>query len=243
MANIVIVKNVQGSGYKFDNDWMPGPKAYFTRMLEAGKPEYFEEADAINEAFKLVPPGKGVLNGSINPDASIGTDGDFYLNTATKTFFGPKAAGAWPAGFSLVGPAGNTAASTTPFTPATPANWNATPANVAAALNEAAARIKAAEGILLSVNAGSGHVAAYAPGANKTLFLNCEYKDNTQTGGFLRLFVATDNAGAITKATHFGSVVEDSMTSFGCSASGNTLTLIPLLVSGNATGTLRIYQS
>lgn len=50
--------------------------------------------------------GKTVLNGSIDPTGSTGTDGDFYINTATNTLFGPKAAGVWPAGVSLVGPAG-----------------------------------------------------------------------------------------------------------------------------------------
>jgi uncharacterized protein (TIGR02145 family) len=33
-------------------------------------------------------------------------NGDFYINTATNTLFGPKANGTWPAGVSLVGPQG-----------------------------------------------------------------------------------------------------------------------------------------
>jgi hypothetical protein len=48
--------------------------------------------------------GKTVLNGAIDPTTE-GVDGDFYLNTATHTIFGPKS-GTWPAGVSLVGPAG-----------------------------------------------------------------------------------------------------------------------------------------
>lgn len=54
--------------------------------------------------------GKTLLNGMVDPTAGIGVDGDFYTNTATSTFFGPKAAGAWPAGVSIVGPAGATGA-------------------------------------------------------------------------------------------------------------------------------------
>lgn len=50
--------------------------------------------------------GKSVLNGTSDPAAGIGTDGDFFLNTTTATLFGPKVAGAWPAGISLVGPPG-----------------------------------------------------------------------------------------------------------------------------------------
>ena len=54
--------------------------------------------------------GKTVLNGTIPPAAVTGANGDFYINTATNTIFGPKAAGAWPAtGTSLVGPAGSNA--------------------------------------------------------------------------------------------------------------------------------------
>jgi hypothetical protein len=50
--------------------------------------------------------GTAVLNGNTNPAAGTGVNGDFYINTATNTIYGPKANGAWPAGVSLVGPAG-----------------------------------------------------------------------------------------------------------------------------------------
>ena len=49
--------------------------------------------------------GQTVLNGVVDPTTE-GTDGDFYINTATNFIFGPKAAGVWPAGVSLVGPTG-----------------------------------------------------------------------------------------------------------------------------------------
>jgi len=50
--------------------------------------------------------GKTVLNGTVNPGAGVGVNGDFYINTNTWTIFGPKAAGVWPAGTSMVGPQG-----------------------------------------------------------------------------------------------------------------------------------------
>ncbi|MEY3048646.1 MAG: hypothetical protein RL365_684 [Bacteroidota bacterium] len=50
--------------------------------------------------------GTAVLNGNTNPAPGTGVNGDFYINTATNTIYGPKANGAWPAGVSLVGPAG-----------------------------------------------------------------------------------------------------------------------------------------
>ena len=53
--------------------------------------------------------GKTILNGTTNPsNISTGTDGDFYINTGTFMFFGPKAGGVWPAGTSLAGADGAT---------------------------------------------------------------------------------------------------------------------------------------
>jgi hypothetical protein len=52
--------------------------------------------------------GKAVRNGTSNPVSDTGVDGDFYINTAANTLFGPKANGAWPSGVSLVGPTGAT---------------------------------------------------------------------------------------------------------------------------------------
>lgn len=55
--------------------------------------------------------GNTVLNGTVDPTATQGVDGDFYLNTETNTLFGPKASGVWPtAGTSLIGPTGATGA-------------------------------------------------------------------------------------------------------------------------------------
>ena len=53
--------------------------------------------------------GKTVLNGAVDP-TSEGVDGDFYINTASNEIFGPKAAGVWGTGTSLVGPTGATGA-------------------------------------------------------------------------------------------------------------------------------------
>ena len=39
-------------------------------------------------------------------DNSIGVDGDFFMNTASRTFFGPKENGMWPPGFSMEGSQG-----------------------------------------------------------------------------------------------------------------------------------------
>lgn len=53
--------------------------------------------------------GKTILSGAVDPTTE-GTNGDFYINTAANTIFGPKAAGVWGSGTSIVGPAGATGA-------------------------------------------------------------------------------------------------------------------------------------
>lgn len=50
--------------------------------------------------------GNTILYGDVDPTAADGVDGNFFINKATWFIFGPKAAGSWPAGTSLVGPAG-----------------------------------------------------------------------------------------------------------------------------------------
>lgn len=52
--------------------------------------------------------GKTVRNGSGAPSGAIGVDGDFYINTAAETIYGPKTAGAWGSPTALIGPAGAT---------------------------------------------------------------------------------------------------------------------------------------
>ena len=54
--------------------------------------------------------GKTILSGTIAPSSGVGTDGDYYYNRTTTTFYGPKASGSWPTGIVLVGPTGATGA-------------------------------------------------------------------------------------------------------------------------------------
>ena len=56
--------------------------------------------------------GYAVLSGVVAPTAE-GVNGDFFIDTATSTIYGPKAAGSWPSGVLLVGPTGPTGAAST----------------------------------------------------------------------------------------------------------------------------------
>ena len=51
--------------------------------------------------------GRTLLNGIKDPESTVGTPGDMFINSDTKTLFGPKNLdGTWPAGVSMVGPQG-----------------------------------------------------------------------------------------------------------------------------------------
>lgn len=57
------------------------------------------------------PNGSTILNGTSDPLTTTGNDNDFYINTTTGQFFGPKTAGEWGVGTSMRGydgPAGAT---------------------------------------------------------------------------------------------------------------------------------------
>jgi hypothetical protein len=51
--------------------------------------------------------GKTLWNGTTDPASTWGAPGDMFINSVTKTLFGPKdLTTGWPAGVSMVGPAG-----------------------------------------------------------------------------------------------------------------------------------------
>lgn len=50
--------------------------------------------------------GKTLRNGSGAPSAGLGVDGDFYIDPTAQLIYGPKAAGAWPAGVNYKGATG-----------------------------------------------------------------------------------------------------------------------------------------
>lgn len=51
--------------------------------------------------------GKTLWNGVKDPESTWGAPGDMFINSVTKTLFGPKNLdGTWPTGVSMVGPAG-----------------------------------------------------------------------------------------------------------------------------------------
>lgn len=69
------------------------------------------DATDYNTAWGARPAdGLNVLNGAAAPTGGDGVDGEFWIDTTAWDIYGPKSGGAWPAGVSLVGPAGDTGA-------------------------------------------------------------------------------------------------------------------------------------
>jgi hypothetical protein len=52
--------------------------------------------------------GASVVSVGGTPNANVGRDGDLAFDVTGKQFFGPKAAGVWPAAVSIAGPTGPT---------------------------------------------------------------------------------------------------------------------------------------
>jgi hypothetical protein len=58
--------------------------------------------------------GNAVLSGATGPTGTDGSNGDFWLDTSAHLLYGPKDAGSWGTGVSLVGPTGATGATGEP---------------------------------------------------------------------------------------------------------------------------------
>jgi hypothetical protein len=52
------------------------------------------------------PTGLSLRSGAGAPSNSLGSNGEFYINTTANTIYGPKASGVWSSPVSLIGPAG-----------------------------------------------------------------------------------------------------------------------------------------
>ena len=65
-----------------------------------------ERAVRINTT--VTNPTSAIRYGVGPPTGRVGVDGDFYVDTANYLFYGPRVAGNWGVGQSLVGPAGPT---------------------------------------------------------------------------------------------------------------------------------------
>lgn len=60
------------------------------------------------DPLTVVSAVTGILSGAGAPSNSIGNDGEFYIATSTWTLYGPKIAGSWGSGVSMLGSNGNT---------------------------------------------------------------------------------------------------------------------------------------
>lgn len=88
-----------------------GDRAYsdstFIPLAEKGAANGVAPLDAGSLVPQVhLPELNNTLSGDGAPGAGLGEDGDFYIDTTAWDIYGPKDAGAWPAGVSLIGPSG-----------------------------------------------------------------------------------------------------------------------------------------
>ena len=95
--------------------------------------------------------GQTVWSGSGAPAAGLGVNNDFYIDKTAWAIYGPKTAGAWGAGTSLIGPSG-----ALPAAPASTIVGNNT-TGTAVPTNLTAAQVKALLG-LCATDVGLGNV-------------------------------------------------------------------------------------
>lgn len=94
------------------NHFIYGPKAggvWPTGTSLVGPPGATGAAGAAGAQGDAGINGRTILYGTAVPTTE-GSNEDFYIRTSTNFIYGPKAGGVWPAGASLVGPAGSAGA-------------------------------------------------------------------------------------------------------------------------------------
>jgi Collagen triple helix repeat (20 copies) len=107
--------------------------------------------------------GNTVLNGTGAPAATVGSNGDFYIDTAVDVLYGPKAGGAWPAtGTSLVGSPG--------------ATGPAGPAGPAGAQGPAGPAGSGVIGMPCTTTTGFPGTVSLITGSNDTVVLHCDIR-------------------------------------------------------------------
>ena len=86
---------------------------------EVTQAEYDALAPPDPDTIYVITDGadRTLLTGTGAPTSGDGINGDFWINTTAWLIYGPKAAGAWPTGVSIIGPAGPEGDPGSPGTP------------------------------------------------------------------------------------------------------------------------------
>jgi hypothetical protein len=81
--------------------------AIFVTDPANAEPKIAKVGNGVSKAGRTLPSAiNTILSGVGTPSASLGRDGDFYIDRKAWQFFGPKTKGRWPLPVLLVGPSG-----------------------------------------------------------------------------------------------------------------------------------------
>lgn len=185
--------------------------------------------------------GKTVLNGVVPPTGSVGTDGDFYIDTTASMIYGPKASGTWPAGVDLKGDEGSpwTAGGTLPPGETLTGAWSVTgiaasstgiaalsfPIALAASLPESKTKVVPVGG-----PAPSGCTGGTAANPKADLGFLCVY-----AGGFTNANYASVVFGSVVK-----DIIKVSAAGNGADTSGARLLIAATAAGGSGFGTFAV---
>lgn len=101
LDGIKAVKGDKGDAGEKGEAGLAGKSAFDLWKEEPGNAD---KTMADYQASLVGQSGKTILNGTVDPLTELGKEGDFFINTQSLTFFGPKASdGSWPAGSLLKG--------------------------------------------------------------------------------------------------------------------------------------------
>lgn len=104
VGDLPMVGNTVGDGYLIDGDlWVWTVDLEWVNVGTIQGPPGANGTNGTNGTNGA--NGNTVLYGTAAPTTE-GVNGDFYIRTTTNFIYGPKTAGAWPSGTSLVGPTG-----------------------------------------------------------------------------------------------------------------------------------------
>jgi hypothetical protein len=172
--------------------------------------------------------GRTILSGTGAPSSGLGSNGDYYIDTASNYIYGPKTTGAWGSGVSLIGPTGpaGVIAATAPLA----YNSGTRTVSTSMATNKLLGRSTAGTGAAEEINIGTN--LSLSGGTLSASFSSGAYATVAEMYGVATTATATSGATTITVASGSGINNGDGVSGVGImpgtkvSSGGGTTSLV-----------------